>query len=366
MVDAAHYEELHELVAASRANPPHRLTLGHSGWQATVATDALADVVTRFLAPIYTVVPEANQEVEAWMITDPGLVRTAQALYRATSATRHEANSLWLAGQYTLRAEASRILTLHHEDERFVYIDGNADARNFDAARAVRALLASKAFVAGAVAVHAAAIVASGGAYLLCGPKRSGKTTNLMSALRYLPSVSYLANDRVYLVATPDGVRAFGSPHSIPIRPASYQAVPELASRFGLGREMGGTARGYLNPASSITEQPEIYLSSEELISVFGVKEVTNAPFAGVIEVTSEPLGDVPAWSAGDASQASKVICANLHDRIETNFAYWDDVYANNPAYDLPSLAGCSYWALNSWSDLEGAWRTSPFITNEG
>ena len=356
-----------DLVAATEIAAPHRLWVGHDSWQAVIATDVAPEGIAQFLAPIYRVKTATTESVDVWIITAPDLVTRAE-----TASASHKGalpgDMVWLSGLYRLRPDASQLLTLRHGAARYIYVKGGAFASTFDAARAVRALLAAKAWAAGAVAIHAAAIAVGGWAYLLCGPKRRGKTTNLMAALQHLPGVQFLANDRVYLHQRGTELMALGSPHSIPVRAATFRQFPPLAAYFGAEHVLGGAARGYSEgidlrkPAPMELDEGETYLSSGELTRAFGVGEVAEAPLAGVIVLAAKGEAVRTPWQRQSSRWIADMLEVNRHTQIETNFAYWDAVYGSMQAAPIPDLSHFSLWSLHSWSRLAEAWTRAAII----
>ena len=73
--------------------------------------------------------------------------------------------------------------------------------------RVVREYAMLYATQAGWLILHAAAVCVGGDAFVIAGPKRAGKTTLLLHALRNEQG-AYVSNDRVALGAEPSGVTA--------------------------------------------------------------------------------------------------------------------------------------------------------------
>ena len=86
--------------------------------------------------------------------------------------------------------------------------------------RAVRESAMLYATRAGWLMLHAAAVCVGSDAFVIAGPKRAGKTSLLLHALRNEQG-AYVANDRVALGAEPSGVRAHGIPTIAIIRKES-------------------------------------------------------------------------------------------------------------------------------------------------
>lgn len=96
--------------------------------------------------------------------------------------------------------------------------------------RVVRELATNRAQRAGGVLLHASAFAVGGKGIIVAGPKRAGKTTLLIHALR-AASARYVSNDRV--VVQPDAVPvlARGVPTIIPLRRGTLDMFPAVAAR---------------------------------------------------------------------------------------------------------------------------------------
>jgi hypothetical protein len=93
--------------------------------------------------------------------------------------------------------------------------------------RLVRELATIQALHQGDLFIHGAAIECRGGAVILAGAKRSGKTTMLINALRQ-GNAHYLSNDRVYVERTGNTLCVRGMPTIVRVRPDSLAHVPGL------------------------------------------------------------------------------------------------------------------------------------------
>lgn len=86
--------------------------------------------------------------------------------------------------------------------------------------RAVREYAMLYARRAGWVMLHAAAVSIGNDAFVIAGPKRAGKTTLLLHALRNEHG-AYVSNDRVAVSVEPSGLTAHGIPTIVVIRKES-------------------------------------------------------------------------------------------------------------------------------------------------
>lgn len=91
--------------------------------------------------------------------------------------------------------------------------------------RTVRELVVSEVQAAGRALLHAAAVATPTGGALIAGPKRAGKTTLLVHALR--AGAELVSNDRVVLVPGATGFVVRGMPTIVRIRPATLDSLPE-------------------------------------------------------------------------------------------------------------------------------------------
>ena len=96
--------------------------------------------------------------------------------------------------------------------------------------RVVRELATNREQCASSVLLHASAFAVDGRGVIVGGPKRAGKTTFLVHALR-AASVEYVSNDRVLVLpGTPP--RARGVPAIVALRPDMLDLFPALADRL--------------------------------------------------------------------------------------------------------------------------------------
>jgi hypothetical protein len=145
--------------------------------------------------------------------------------------------------------------------------------------------------------LHAAAMVVDERALVLVGPKQSGKTTLLVSALKS-GRAGLLANDRVLIDAEPERPRAWGIPTLVSLRAGTLELCPDLQRDLPerptlLHRAELRDAETVIHPADRVPR--EFGLTSAQLASRLGVPIVGRAPLGGIIflEITSA----VDTWS---------------------------------------------------------------------
>ncbi len=134
---------------------------------------------------------------------------------------------------------------------RITSASGNRRAR-VALMRAVRELAMSEVRARGHALVHGAVVATGTGGALIAGPKRAGKTTLLVHALR--AGGHFVSNDRAVLFAGPQGVVARGMPTIVRIRQATLDGLPgDLRAPLASGRldhlaTRNEIARGTLPP----------------------------------------------------------------------------------------------------------------------
>ncbi len=367
--------------------------VGNDSWGTTIATDFENKIIHQFLSPNYAVRSVASSAPEIRFYTNPDVFDRAVRIWDqletlvekcATYGLRRVVGNdgvrkisvardlSMIDGRYPLRQSASRILTLVNGKERWLFLSGEQPAVYFDTARAVRALLASCALSVG-ISVHGACFAIGMRGYLLCGAKRSGKTTNLFAALQNIEGARFVSNDRSYLYQRGKQLHVYGSPHSIPVRLSTLFAFPELVAHLGReGTVSGGISRGYAESIKLEAHQTntggidaqEIFLSSRELVGAFETEELSQCSLAGVIFLRPKGEAAHKGWKRCVRSAPQEIISHHLHTQIETNFAYWDVVFETERLGDAvasPNFKDVDIWELNSWSKLQRSWQDNPF-----
>ena len=99
--------------------------------------------------------------------------------------------------------------------------------------RLIRELLVRAAERRGVIRFHAAACESNEQGIMICGPKRAGKTTILMSFLSR--GYAFVSSDRVLLKPVRDTIKASGIPQDVSILPRTISSIPDLAY-FGEAR----------------------------------------------------------------------------------------------------------------------------------
>ena len=97
--------------------------------------------------------------------------------------------------------------------------------------RVVRELAMDRIVATGGTLVHGSAVRTESGVMVMCGPKRSGKTTLLMSVLMNTDA-HYLSNDRCALRAEGDSATVRGIPTLVSIRKDTLDFFPAIRQRL--------------------------------------------------------------------------------------------------------------------------------------
>jgi hypothetical protein len=149
--------------------------------------------------------------------------------------------------------------------------------------RVVRELVMERVVSAGGILLHASAVAVSGGVVAMCGPRRSGKTSLLMSLL-HSGIASYVANDRCVLRVAEGRATVRGLPTLVSIRSNSLAAFPGLRDRLRCVRPgLAGTERA---------ERPSFSLSPPEFCELMGdCPHASGGPLRALVfpRITADP-----------------------------------------------------------------------------
>jgi hypothetical protein len=224
-------------------------------WTVAVGCTDPADLrwLAAFLDRSLQEVPEAPPDCLVELTIDAGLYDHLFRLGspgrgRLVEAFANDAKPGWLRHWST--SEAADVF--HHDVNRVFYVVTGDGARVTIVAaartrkvrtalmRVVRELTMSRVVASGGLLVHGAAVGVPGGALVMCGPKRSGKTSVLMAMLDS-GLVSYVANDRCVLRGPPPAVTVRGLPTLVSIRAGTLDRFPAARDRLGQIRpDLGG------------------------------------------------------------------------------------------------------------------------------
>lgn len=133
--------------------------------------------------------------------------------------------------------------------------------------------------------LHAAAFERDGAAYVVTGPKRSGKTMALMRALAG-GGAMLIANDRLFVRLSADAIHVRGVPTAWNVRaptvaehPCLLRAIPRVRSAARLTIAEAREAVDRVGPAAP--ENPP-KLSTAQVLAAFGAKASPGASLAAI------------------------------------------------------------------------------------
>lgn len=256
-----------------------------------------------------------------------------------------------------------------------ILFDASAQLLPLDIARSFRAILANRLEMMGAVSIHGAAIEISGKAWIICGEKGVGKTTNLIGALKYGKNRCLISNDRVFINRTKQGLMVRGSPHSIPVKLGTLELFRKDFDFFSDGstRLTAGKARGYdqaldlnraLKSAGNVrTSDQQLYFDPRELVAIFDSKLSVSAPLGGILLPQKGPKpARESSWSDADLS-APSILRLNQHAHYDTGSKYWTDILPEPMGDPLSKLCLDSVIVKQFWPEdaLAETWRDLPF-----
>ncbi len=251
--------------------------------------------LTEFLTPWFDIAPPGHARIAVRLTTTPSVVealdhRRRGAGVRPVTCFLLDSQNVelpgWVDGRETVIAydELRCVYRVGRGSIEIVARPGDRLAR-IAVMRAVREAAAAMMLAQGAmIDLHAAAFTVGGRAVLLPGPKQSGKTTLLVSALRS-ERASLLANDRVFVDTRQRPAVACGVPTMVSLRTGTLARFPQL--RHGLparptllhSAELDAGVGTDQSDASGL----DFALSSSQLARRLAVAVTRAAPIAKVI-----------------------------------------------------------------------------------
>jgi hypothetical protein len=159
--------------------------------------------------------------------------------------------------------------------------------------RVVRELSMNHVVATGGTILHSSAVQVHRGVIAMCGPKRSGKTTLLLSLLR-TGRASYLSNDRCVLRAGNDQPMIRGLPTLVSIRKGCLDHFPSMRRRLRDVRPELATwaADPNVPTLAGAQKRTKFVLSPPELAQLLGgYPQVENGPLQALLfpRVTDSP-----------------------------------------------------------------------------
>lgn len=190
--------------------------------------------------------------------------------------------------------------------------------------RMVRNILRWELLEKGAVFLHASCVSLEGRGIALTGPKRSGKSSLIVSALRER-NCDYVTDDDLTIIPREDGrLVGLGWPGSLRVRRSMLTLYPEVSEHLGDLQHPANKLEENLDPDVGV-----IRIFPEELQAMFGCRVRSDAPLALVASVQ---------WGVNDI--ISKL---SLAERVATLTRAWD-MLPERKAGTLPTPPPAGRW----------------------
>lgn len=253
-----------ELPHASGAHA--RIQLRHGPVSIEVVSDDAPSLawLAEFLAPAFQPVPPSRRAHHRAVFTvAPALHASLRRRLRA--APPRELEGFGYDGSFSRHAVVrdAQGLTWAHDRGNAVFLGVDDDARTVVVAarhagdkprvalmRVLRELAVSAQLRSGRLPVHASAFAHRGGAVLICGPKRAGKSSLLVHALAC--GGAFVSNDRLY-VDVAGRPTATAMPTIVMLRDGTLRLFPSLRrdyerARYDRSRTLAECAPGVARP----------------------------------------------------------------------------------------------------------------------
>jgi len=294
----------HSVRDSGRSIPgPERIGFRYETLTIDVGVDERATLawLVEFLAPAFQAVPSDPSAADHLVLFETTPARYAKLQNALASAPTETFDGFTYDGRFSRHpgwiADDGQIWVLDERHDTFYGVDKDARSVFVVAGRrgpyprvalmrVVRELATIALHRSARLPVHGAAFVHDGAAVLLCGPKRSGKTSLLIHALRY--GGVFVSNDRLF-VSTEAPVAARSMPTIVMLRNDTLDMFDPLkeaydSARFDRGRTIAECAPGATRPApraSKDFQRPGI--SPAQLCRLLGVSMQPEAPVGMII-----------------------------------------------------------------------------------
>jgi hypothetical protein len=277
---------------------PDRIRLAYETLTIDVGADEQATLawLIEFLAPAFQAVPSDPSLADHLVLFETTPTRYAKLRDALGAASPQTLDGFTYDGRFSRHpgwvADDGRIWVHDERHDTFYGVDDAARSVFVVAGhpgpyprvalmRVVRELATIALHRSDRLPVHGAAFVHDGTAVLLCGPKRSGKTSLLIHALRC--GGAFISNDRLF-VSTEAPVAARSMPTIVMLRNDTLDRFEQLkeafeAARFDRGRTIAECAPGIARPeprAARDFDRPGI--SPAQLCHLLGVPMQPAAP----------------------------------------------------------------------------------------
>ena len=178
-------------------------------------------------------------------------------------------------GELWVRVERGAFCGVSHDGAHIAVVAEDGDRRDRGALmRVVRELATAASLRDRLLPVHAAAFQHDDDVILICGPKRSGKTSLLMHALG--SGGRFVTNDRVFLDPH-DSARAHSLPTIVVLRDGALDLFPDVKRRyderrFDYGRTIALCAAGLDRPAPAPAGKDRPGISPPQFCRLLGAE----------------------------------------------------------------------------------------------
>jgi hypothetical protein len=231
-------------------------------------------------------------------------------------------------GRVVVRDQSGRVFYGVDPARRIVDVLGPASVEAGDVLavriglmRVVREIAMHAAVARSGFFLHAAGFALEGGAVVVAGPKRAGKSTLLLYALSAAPG-ALLSNDRLLLSPRADRFLVTGMPTITTLRPGTLEFFPTileslLSSGFHTGvtvaeaRELSGDQRGKVGPAPD----GRYGISNRQLCEIIPCEAQTHAPARAILFPRVTPGTEVLTLVQATADEAVHELRQSLFGR---------------------------------------------------
>jgi hypothetical protein len=282
---------------------PDRIRLRYETFTIDVGADEAATLawLIEFLAPAFRVVPSDPSPADHLVLFETTSARHAKLRDALASASPEILEGFTYDGRFSRHpgwvSDDGRIWVRDERHDTFYGVDAGARSVSVVAGRrgpsprlalmrVVRELATIALHRSARLPVHGAAFVHDGAAVLLCGPKRSGKTSLLIHALRC--GGAFISNDRLF-VSTGVPAAARSMPTIVMLRNDTLDMFEPLkeayeGARFVHGRTIAECAPGVTRPeprAARDFDRPGI--SPAQFCHLLGVSMQPAAPVGMIL-----------------------------------------------------------------------------------
>lgn len=227
------------------------------------------------------------------------------------------------------------------ENEIFVFAPNiYSKELHFFPMRAIRNLVVVENLNRGKIIFHASGVVSNNKAYIFIGDKLAGKTTSMISFLKY-GGYNLLTNDRILI--SPNELNEFtaiGLPIAVGIRPKTFKFFPQLIeyvkeNQLCYYSQPFQTQENFLSLLESISNsenlnKPKITFTPKELAEALNVSISTLGKLAYIfildLDLSCQKLEIHPLSN----EQAISILLKNKIDNISEHQPFWNSLLEKN------------------------------------